>query len=181
MTNYRVQCEKPLRTKDQYKSITLIYFLPVIPCYYVLYLYVCIKRVSMDRPALCLEAGMKSHQEGMVGSLLKHMLFCLNPVNILKNNNEKNKHTHTHKNQSPIEKQSILSVSRETFGRTFRTVSSRSASRLKTDKGLKDRGTRSFQGAAPGCEETHNGQIQSEKLGPFIDSLVKIPLTVRLA
>lgn len=75
----------------------------------------------MDRPALCLEAGMKSHQEGMVGSLLKHMLFCLNPVNILKNNKEKN--THTHKNQSPIEKQSTLSVSRETFGRTFRTVS----------------------------------------------------------
>jgi len=30
----------------------------------------------------------------MVGSLLKYMLFCLNPVNILKN--KQNTHTHTH-------------------------------------------------------------------------------------
>lgn len=137
---------------------------------------------EMDRPALGLEAGVKSHKEGMVWSLLKHMLFSLNPVNILKNKKEKNKH-HTHtQNQSPIEKQSILSVSRGNIWKDIQdSIEQRLLARLKTDKGFKDRGTRSSRGAAPVCEETHNGQIQSEKLRPFIDSLVKIPLTVRLA
>ena len=34
-------------------------------------------------PAAGLEAGVQSHQEGVVGGLLKHMLLRLNPVNVL--------------------------------------------------------------------------------------------------
>lgn len=34
-----------------------------------------------------LEAGMQTHQEGMVGGGLKHVFLSLNPVNVLKENN----------------------------------------------------------------------------------------------
>ena len=34
-------------------------------------------------PAAGLEAGVQSHQEGVVGGLLKDVLLCLNPVNVL--------------------------------------------------------------------------------------------------
>ena len=34
-------------------------------------------------PAAGLEAGVQSHQEGVVGGLLKHVLLRLNPVNVL--------------------------------------------------------------------------------------------------
>ncbi len=34
-------------------------------------------------PAFSLETRMEADQEGMIGSLLKHMFFCLDPVNVL--------------------------------------------------------------------------------------------------
>ena len=49
-------------------------------------------------PALCLEAGVESHQEGVIGGLLKHMLLCLDPVYVLQHNTQHTTHTvqHTH-------------------------------------------------------------------------------------
>lgn len=34
-------------------------------------------------PAFCLETGMKADQEGMIRGLLKYMLFCLDPIDVL--------------------------------------------------------------------------------------------------
>lgn len=106
-------------------------------------------------PALGLEARMKSHEEGMVGGLLKHMLFCLNPVNILNTQKESNKQNR-HKNQCPIEIQCILSVSR---GYVWKGTQDFIEQRLKSHKGSEDGGTGSSRGAASGCEETYNGRI----------------------
>jgi len=63
----------------------------------------------------------------MVGSLLKYMLFCLNPVNILKNkqNTHTHTHTHTHKINLPLKSRAFFLSVGETFGRTFRTVLSK--------------------------------------------------------
>lgn len=45
------------------------------------------KLYNKEESGRSLEAGMQTHQEGMVGGSLKHVLFSLNPVNVLKENN----------------------------------------------------------------------------------------------
>lgn len=60
------------------------------------------------------------------------------------------------KNQSLIENQCILSVSR---GYVWKGIQDNIEQRLKSHKGSEEGGTGSSRGAASGCEETSNGQI----------------------
>lgn len=45
------------------------------------------KLYDKEESGRSLEAGMQTHQEGMIGGSLKHMFLSLNPVNVLKENN----------------------------------------------------------------------------------------------
>lgn len=42
------------------------------------------KLYDKEESGWSLEAGMQTHQEGMVGGSLKHVFLSLNPVNVLK-------------------------------------------------------------------------------------------------
>lgn len=45
------------------------------------------KLYDKEESGRSLEAGMQTHQEGMIGGSLKHVFLGLNPVNVLKENN----------------------------------------------------------------------------------------------
>lgn len=53
----------------------------------------CDSHRGLFSPAFCLETGVQAHQEGMIRGLLKNVLFCLDPVDVLEE-----KHTKTHPN-----------------------------------------------------------------------------------
>lgn len=43
----------------------------------------------MLSPAFCLETGVEAHQEGVIRCLLKDVLFCLDPVDVLEEEHTK--------------------------------------------------------------------------------------------
>ena len=51
-------------------------------CTHCIYVYILLW-CNVNPPAVCLETGVQSDQEGMVGGLLKHILLSLDPVNVL--------------------------------------------------------------------------------------------------
>ena len=76
-------------------SVSLVKSLPpslsfsysVLSPFHILYTFTAystsICTCNVNPPAVCLETGVQSDQEGMVGGLLKHMLLSLDPVNVL--------------------------------------------------------------------------------------------------
>lgn len=46
------------------------------------------------KPALRLKTRMQSHEEGVIGGLLKDMLLCLDPVNVLQRQRGTRAHRH---------------------------------------------------------------------------------------
>lgn len=51
---------------------------------------------EMLSPAFCLKTGVEADQEGMIRGLLEYVLFCLDPINVLEDEQTQKK-THTHK------------------------------------------------------------------------------------
>lgn len=47
------------------------------------------KKTKIFSPAFCLETGVESDQEGMIRGLLKNVLFCLDPVDVLEEKDTK--------------------------------------------------------------------------------------------